>query len=107
MMARLDLPLVSGLFYLAVFGTFVQTGTGFVHAVNERIAEVAREHKREMPRWLRPMVALLALVFSVGLASRFGLIDLIAGGYGTLTWVFIAVFLLPLMTVGLRRIIQK
>ena len=51
--------------------------------------------------------ALLALVFSVGLASRFGLIDLIAGGYGTLTWVFIAVFLLPLMTVGLRRIIQK
>ena len=62
MMARLDLPLVSGLFYLAVFGTFVQTGTGFVHAVNERIAEVAREHKREMPRWLRPMVALLALV---------------------------------------------
>lgn len=106
MMARLDLPLVSGLFYVAVFGTFVQTGTGFVHAVNERIAEVIHEHNREMPRWLRPLVALLALIFSVSLASRFGLVDLIAGGYGTLTWVFIAVFLLPLLTVGLHRIFQ-
>jgi uncharacterized membrane protein YkvI len=40
------------------------------------------------------------------LADKIGLIDLIAKGYGTLTWVFIAVFIVPLCTVGVWKIRQ-
>jgi len=107
MMTRLDQPLIKVIFYIAVFGTFVQTGTGFVHAVNERIAEVYVEKSREMPQWLRPTVALIALVVSITLANGFGLINLIAKGYGTLTWIIIAVFLVPLLTVGVRKMRSK
>jgi uncharacterized membrane protein YkvI len=39
-------------------------------------------------------------------ATAVGLVDLIAKGYGTLTWLFLAIYVLPLMTWGvwlLRR----
>ena len=33
-------------------------------------------------------------------ATAVGLVDLIAKGYGTLTWYFLAIYVLPLMTWG-------
>ncbi len=56
-----------------------------------------------MPRWLRPAIATALLLAGAGLAS-FGLIDLIARGYGTLTWLFLAVFVVPILTWGIYRI---
>ena len=50
------------------------------------------------------MIAFTALVVSVVLAGEIGLIDLIAKGYGTLTWVFMLVFIAPLLTVGLVKV---
>lgn len=104
MIQVLNLPWLSALFYVVIFGTFVETGTAFIHAVNERIDAVYQEKGRVMPRWLRPAVAVTALIIAVTLADRIGLIDLIARGYGALTWVFILVFVVPLLTVGLWRI---
>ncbi|MGB8694892.1 MAG: hypothetical protein WCD08_15405, partial [Steroidobacteraceae bacterium] len=45
------------------------------------------------------------LAFSVVLAERVGVIDLIARGYGTITYAFLLVFVLPIMTIGLWRIV--
>ena len=104
LMQRLDLPWLRIVFYVVVFGTLVETATAFIHAANERIAGGYSERGKVMPPWLRAVVALTALLFAVTLASRIGLIDLIAKGYGTLTWVFIAVFILPLCTVGVWKI---
>ena len=104
LMQKLDLPWLKIVFYVVVFGTLVETATAFIHAVNERIAEGYRERGTAMPPWLRAVVALAALLFAVTLASQIGLIDLIAKGYGTLTWVFIGVFILPLCTVGVWKI---
>lgn len=106
MMQRLDFPWLKIIFYIVVFGTFVETGTAFIHAVNERIYEVYSEKNKTMPRWLRPLVAVIALLISVFLAGEIGLIDLIAQGYGTLTWVFVLVFIVPLLTFGVRKIVQ-
>jgi uncharacterized membrane protein YkvI len=36
--------------------------------------------------------------------SRFGLIDLIAKGYGTLTIGFIVVYVIPVLTLGVMKI---
>lgn len=107
MMQRLDVPFMKVLFYIAVFGTFVQTGTGFVHAANERIAEVYHERSKEMPRWMRPVVAVVALGLSITLANQFGLVGLIAQGYGTLAWGFIVIYLVPLLTYGVWQIFVK
>ncbi len=107
MMQQLDLPILRAIFYVVIFGTFVETGTAFIHAVNERIDEVYQEKQRHMPQWLRPVVALIALMVSIVLASKLGLISLIASGYGTLTWAFLLLYVLPLFTVGLYRIIKN
>ena len=104
LMQKLDLPWLQIVFYVVVFGTLVETATAFIHAANERIAEAYRERGTVMPPWLRAVVALAALLFAVTLASQIGLIDLIAKGYGTLTWIFIGVFILPLCTVGAWKI---
>ena len=107
MMQRLvGLSWLKVFFYVVVFGTFVETGTAFIHAVNERIDEVYREKNKTMPRWLRPSIAAFALLLSVVLATEIGLIDLIAQGYGTLTWVFVLIFIVPLFTLGLYKLIQ-
>lgn len=104
LMQGLDLPWFDIVFYVVVFGTLIETGTAFIHAVNERIDTAFREGDRSMPRWLRPAIAVSALAVALLLAARFGLIELIARGYGTLTWIFIAVFALPLLTRGAWKI---
>ena len=53
---------------------------------------------------LRQMVAFFLLLVAFGLAYGFGLISLIASGYGTLTYGFILVFVLPVLTIGLWRL---
>jgi len=107
LMAQLDIPWLQGLFQLVVFGTFVETGTGVLHAINERIDVQAREGGRALPRWARPAVAGSLLLLSIYGATTFGIVDLIARGYGLLSWVFIAVLIVPLMTLGLGRILRE
>jgi uncharacterized membrane protein YkvI len=40
------------------------------------------------------------LVGSIFIAARFGLVDLIARGYRALAWLFLVVYVVPLLTVG-------
>ena len=107
MMQQLNAPWLQAIFYVVLFGTFVETCTAFIHAMNERIAEVYSERKKNMPIGLRPALALVALVLSIYLAGSVGLVGLIGGGYGTLTWIFVAVFVVPVLTWGVYRIWLK
>ncbi len=91
-------------FQLAVLLTLVDTGVALLHAVNERVAKVYEETQREMPRLMRPALATSIMVLSVYAASSIGLIDLIAKGYGLLTYAFIAILIVPVLTVGLWRL---
>lgn len=99
----LDSRFLQIMFPLVLIGTFVETGAGLVHAFNERIANSLATVDKNMPDYARPLIA-ATLLIAAFLLSRFGLIDLIAVGYGTLSWVFIGVFVIPLLTVGLWRI---
>ena len=90
-------------FQVVLFGTLIETGTGMIHAVNERIAGVYEDRGRSLRRGLRPVVAVAMLVMAAAL-SRFGLVALIARGYGTLTWAFLIVFVLPILTIGVGKI---
>jgi uncharacterized membrane protein YkvI len=104
MMQQLDFGWITLVFYIVVFGTFIETGTGMIHAINERVDHVFLEKSMQMPRWLRPAMAIFILFFAVVLADRFGIIDLIAKGYVALAWIFLGIFLIPLLTVGIWKI---
>ncbi|WP_417464852.1 hypothetical protein [Kordiimonas sp.] len=106
LMAALEMPVLSFLFQVVVFGTFVETGTALLHAVNERLDASFTEMGREMPQFARPLVAVGILAVAIIAGTYFGIIDLIASGYGFLTLVFIAVLVVPLLTIGVWRAIR-
>ena len=90
-------------FQVVLFGTLIETGAGLIHAFNERLSGVFKARGDGMPALLRPAIA-VALLFAGSLLSRFGLVDLIATGYGTMTWLFMAIVVVPLLTVGIVKI---
>jgi len=94
------------IFQIVLYGTLVETGTAMIHAVNERINAALQFRKKQLPRWMRPLVAIVFLLIAMA-ASRFGLIDLIDKGYGTLCWGFFFVFLLPLANWALHQMIKS
>jgi uncharacterized membrane protein YkvI len=103
---NLGFPLLRILYLLVLMGTLIETGTGFIHAVNERIQSALRAKGKKLPRWQRPVVALVLLLIGLGL-STFGLIPLIAKGYGSVSWGFFIVYIIPLVTLGLYKIIKN
>lgn len=106
LMGALGVAWLEILFQIVVFGTFIETGAGLLHAVNERVAANFADRGRKMPRYARPLAAGAILLVSVFAASAIGIVDLIAKGYGLLTYAFIAVLIIPVMTLGLWRVIR-
>ncbi|MFL6591368.1 MAG: hypothetical protein ACJ8GK_01505, partial [Luteimonas sp.] len=104
LLQRLDLPLFHLLFQLMIFAALLESGTGAVHAINERIAH-AWLHMRgaTLTRIARLGIALVLLVCCMLLADRFGLVALIAKGYRALAAIFLVVYVLPLLTIGIAR----
>lgn len=102
MLVRLGHPVFHILFQIMIFAALLESGTGAVHAVNERIAET-REPRLTMRPAARGAVALLVLAPCMLLADRIGLVTLISAGYRALAWLLIAIFVLPLMWTMIAR----
>lgn len=103
---RTRMPALLVVFVIMLFGTLIQTGTGFIHGVNERIQHTLASRGRRLPDWLRPVIAIALLVISLGLA-KFGIVTLIARGYGLISWGIFAIYFVPLVTIGLYRIVRR
>jgi uncharacterized membrane protein YkvI len=83
----------------------LESSTGFVHAINERVAlAYSTRRGRILPVAARACITGVLLIGSIFLAARFGLVTLIARGYRALAFVFLGIFVLPVMTLGLRRL---
>jgi uncharacterized membrane protein YkvI len=103
MLQALDSRVLMVAFPIVLFGTFIETGTGMIHAFNERLAAALQTLGRRLPDYLRPAIA-IALIAGALLLSRWGIIDLIAVGYGAMTWVFIGILVVPLLTIGAWKV---
>lgn len=101
LLQRIGSPVFHILFQAMIFSALLESGTSSVHAINERIDHAwgARTGK-ELSHGQRLSIALVVLVGCMFLASRFGLVALIATGYRALAYILIATFILPLITVG-------
>jgi len=100
LLGKLQAPWFEWAFQIAVMLTLVDTGVPLLHAINERVANAWKERGGTMPRSLRPALSVGVMLVAVHAATAIGLVDLIAKGYGTLAWYFLAVYVLPLMTWG-------
>ncbi len=105
LLQRLDFPAFHFAFQVMIFAALLESGTGAVHAINERIAGVWEERRGgDFPRPWRLAVAGALLVGSIFIADRVGLVTLIAKGYRLLAWMVLAVYVAPLMTWGVWRL---
>ena len=94
------------LFGVVVGWTLIETATGIIHAIIERLHVHAKERGREpMTHTQDALFATAMLVISVGLA-RIGIVDLIAKGYAAMAYGMILVYIIPLLTVGIYRILR-
>jgi uncharacterized membrane protein YkvI len=81
-----------------IFCALLESGTGSVHAVNERIAGVWRIRSgADLPPAARAAIAIGILMVCVLAADRIGLVSLIAEGYRMLAAVIIVVYIAPLI----------
>jgi uncharacterized membrane protein YkvI len=104
LLRRLNFPAFHLIFQLMIFFALLESSTGFVHAINERAASAyLRRRGRILPVTARVAITAALLIGAIFLATRFGLVTLIARGYRALAYVFLTVFVLPVMTVGLRQ----
>jgi uncharacterized membrane protein YkvI len=93
------------LFQTMIFAALLESGTSAVHAINERIGHAWHARRgRPLTHAARLAIALVLLVGCMFVANRFGLVALIATGYRALAYIVLAVFVLPLLTVGLWRL---
>lgn len=105
MLQRIGIPAFHLLFQAMIFSALLESGTSSVHAINERIDHVwLMRTGRELTHRARLSIAAIVLVGCMFLASRFGLVDLIANGYRALAYILLTTFILPLVTVGVWRL---
>ena len=93
---------------MMIFSALLESGTAVVHACNERIARAWQGRGGgRLGRAPRSVVAGCLLVGSIFIADRVGLVALIAQGYRGLAYMFLAIYVLPLLTIGVWRLLHR
>ena len=107
MMVQLGMTILIVVYSIMLFGTFIETGAGMLQGINERIdAFLIEKRGSGLSRISHAVIAVFAIVVSA-ILSLWGITNLIAEGYGTMAWGFFVVYVIPLVTVGLFRIVMS
>jgi uncharacterized membrane protein YkvI len=108
LLERLNIPVFRVIFQIMIFAAVLESATGGIHAINERVAHAYQETSgRVLSTAARLAVTCVALVVAVFVATRFGLVALIASGYRWLAVAILTTYVLPLVTLGLWRILRR
>lgn len=105
LLRQIGAPWLHFLFQGMIFCALLETGVGIVNGVTERI-NAASEARRGAPvsPGARFVIAALLVVGSGVMAGGFGLVALIASGYGAFGYIMLVIYILPLLTIGLYRV---
>jgi uncharacterized membrane protein YkvI len=107
MMARYTTPLLLGIFLVALLGTLVETGAGLVQGLIERIeAVVAPDESDALGHPARAAIAVITLILG-GLLGSLGIVALVAQGYSALSVGFALVYVVPICTLGVFKVIKS
>ena len=103
LLMEIGIPVVRMLFQVMVFFALLESGCGAVHAIMERTRQALRNRGTDLSMLARAITTLAVLLLSVLAAQGIGLVNLIAKGYGLMSWVMIAIFIVPLLIASVRR----
>lgn len=107
MLGRVGGDWLVAFYAVVVLWTLVETSVGMIHAVTDRIS-AARIEAGGTPLDPRQAAGITAgLLIAAAVLSRLGIIALVAQGYTLMAYGFLALFALPLLTVGLARIVRS
>ena len=108
LLRQIGSPWFHFLFQAMIFCALLETGVGIVNGLNERIdaGYKARRGVAVSPRARFAISALL--VIGCGLvAGRFGLVALIASGYTAFGYIMVAIYIVPILTIGVYRLVKR
>lgn len=89
---------------IVLFGTLVETGAGVIQGLIERIDKGLVDSGGAPLKRSRHLIVAVIGLGAAALLSQFGIIALIAKGYGLLAWGFLIVYIAPLLTIGVWRL---
>ena len=105
LLRQMSVPGFAYVFQLMIFVALLESGVGALHAINERIAGALTLRGKEAPEIsARTAMGASILAGCMFVATKIGLVELIASGYRLLALLFLFVYLLPLLTIGLWRL---
>lgn len=107
LLRQMTVPGFHVLFQVMIFAALLESGAGSVHAINERISGAIESRGRPpLSATARAIIGAVILTGCMFVAGEIGLVDLIASGYRFLAWLFLAVFVVPLITIGTWRLLR-
>jgi len=105
LLQRIGIPAFHILFQTMIFSALLESGTSSVHAINERIDRAWQSRtSKPLTHQQRLGIAIVVLTACMFIAGRFGLVALIATGYRALSYILLATFILPLVTIGVWKL---
>ena len=107
LLRQMTMPWFHVLFQVMIFAALLESGAGAVHAINELISGAVESRGRPpLATGARAVIGAVILTGCMFVAGEIGLVDLIASGYRFLAWLFLAVFVVPLLTLGTWRLLR-
>lgn len=108
LLRQMAVPGFAALFQIMILAALLESGAGAVHAINERVSGAVEARGRPpLGTGARAAIAAVILAGCMLVAVRIGFVDLIASGYRFLAWLFLAIYVAPLLTLGVYRLLRS
>jgi uncharacterized membrane protein YkvI len=107
MMSEFTSPLLLAIFLVALLGTLVETGAGLVQGLIERIESVVQpDSDKSLGHLARVSISVATLIVG-GVMGSLGIVALIGKGYSMLSVAFALVYIIPVCTLGVIKIVRS
>lgn len=97
-------PWLVGLYLLMLASELINSGLGCTQAIVERLDRLCQDRRDRCLTRRERVVAIVALLAVAGALSALGVIAIVAKGYSAIGWSMVAVYVAPLLTVGVWRL---
>lgn len=99
-------PFLMGTYIIVLLGTILLTAVGALEGIAERVDGWMRDRRGQaFGARGRLMLGGATLALSA-ILSNFGVIELVAKGYGAVAWGFFAIYVVPVVTIGFWRVLK-
>jgi len=107
MIQTMSLQVLMVAYIIVLFGTFIETCSGSMQGVNERLDHWSMQLRGKGLSRLSHALTAGGAILTSGALSSVGIVVLVAQGYGTIAWGFLAVYVVPTLTIGVYQLVRN